>query len=197
MFCKKYADRGVLYLYNELETGAKHDFEAHLESCHKCQAELALLKESKMFTSMLLLEKISPVVLEETIPSYNTGRYEKYVNLLKSLFRSIFPGGRRLVLVPAGALFLFILMFYLFNPEFNIFRSSVSHYDEYIFDWDVGLEESIADMDQRITQLKSENLFMELDSLNSDFSYASIDDYSDQIEADVQSLSSELASFNF
>jgi len=44
MFCEKYADWGILYLYDELEPDAKHALEAHLKTCQQCQVELALLK---------------------------------------------------------------------------------------------------------------------------------------------------------
>ena len=181
MFCEKYVDRGILYLYDELEPNAKHDFEAHLKTCPQCQCELALLKESKLFAQVLPLEEIEPISYEEIVPLSKPVHsiHEKYIQPFLDSIRSLFQNNRRLVLVPVGVAFLLLIMFYLFNPGF---KSSVSPYSE------------------KITKLKSEYLFMERDSLDNTF-YSSVEYFSDQhidqIEADIQSLSSELNHFNF
>ena len=199
MFCEKYAEWGILYLYDELESDAKLAFEAHLKTCHQCPGELALLKESKLFAQMLPLEEIAPISYEEIAPSLrpDQGIFEKYIQPFWTSIRSIFGTNRRLVLVPVGVAFLFLMMFYMFNHGL---KPLVSPYNETVFDWDVGLEESLDDLDQKIVQLKSENLFMKKDSLDNTF-YSAVDNFSDQhldqIEADIQSLSSELSQFNF
>lgn len=199
MFCKKYTDWGILYLYDELEPDAKLVFEAHLKTCHQCQSEQALLKESKLFAQMLPLEEIAPISYEEIAPSLkpDQGIFEKYIQPFWTSIRLIFGTNRRLVLVPVGVAFLFLMMFYLFNPGFKL---SVPPYSETVFDWDVGLEESLDKLDQKIAQLKSENLFMEKDSLDNSF-YSSVDYFSDQhldqIEADIQTLTNELTHINF
>jgi len=152
---------------------------------------------------MLPLEEIAPISYEEIVPSLKPDQsfYKKDIQPYWDSIHSFFQNKRRLMLVPVGAAFLCLIMFYLFNPEFKIFTSSDSPYSETIFDWNVGLEESLDNLDQKIAQLKSENLFMEKDSLNNTLLYSSVDYFSDQhidqIEADIQSLSSELTHFNF
>ncbi len=203
MFCEKYAEWGILYLYDELEFDAKQAFEAHLNSCPQCQGVLALLKESKLFAQMLPLEEIAPISYEEIVPSLKPDHsfFEKYIQPYFNSICSLFQNKRHLILIPVGVAFLFLIMIYVFNPGFKIFKSSVSLYSETIFDWDIGLEESLNDLDQKITQLKSENRFMEKDSLDNSLFYSSVDyfcvQHIDQIEADIQSLSSELTPFNF
>ena len=202
MFCEKYIDRGILYLYDELDPDEKQAFEAHLHTCHQCQAELALLKENKLFAMMLPIEEIEPISYEEISPVSKSDRiiFKNFVQPFLDSIRSIFQNKRRLALVPVGAAFLILMIFYLFNPGFNIFRTSVSPYSETVFDWDFGFEESLDSLDQKIVKLKSENLFMETDSLDNTF-YSHVANFSDQhidqIAAEIQSLSSEMSHLNF
>jgi hypothetical protein len=199
MFCEKYADWGILYLYDELEPDSRKDFEAHLNTCHRCQAELVLLKESKLFAQMLPLEEIAPISYEEIVPSVKPAQtiFEKYIQPFWDSIRPIFPTKRSLVLVPVAAAFLLLMMFYVFGPGF---KPSVSPYGKTAFDWDVGLRESLDTLDQKIVQLKSETLLAENTSTDSTF-YSAVDNFSDehldQIKADIHSLSSELTHFNF
>jgi hypothetical protein len=149
MFCEKYADWGILYLYDELESDAKQAFEAHLNTCPPCQGELALLKESQLFTQMLPLEEIAPIFYAEIVPLSKPAHsvFEKYIQPFLDSIRSLFQNKRRLVLVPVGVAFLFLMMFYVFDPGF---KSSVPPYNETVFDWDVGLEASLEKLDQKL-----------------------------------------------
>ena len=202
MFCEKNAGQGILYLYGELEPAAKQVFEAHLTACPQCQSEMALLKESKLFAQMLPLEEIAPVSYEKIVSSLKPEQsfFEKYIQPAWKPLRATLEVKRRLVLVPVGAAFLFLLLFYLFNPEFEFFKSSASRDSETVFAWEVGVGESLDELEQKIAQIKSENLFMEKAAVDSTF-YASVDYSTDQhiaqIEANIQSLSSELSHLNF
>lgn len=199
MFCENYADWGILYLYDELELDARQEFEAHLKNCQGCQGELALLTESKQFAQMLPLEEIAPISFEEIVPSAKPAQrfFEKYIQPLWDSMRPIFLAKPRLVLVPVASAFLLLLMFYLFHPKFE---PSVAPYGDMALDWEVGLRESLDTLDQKIRQLKSENLVMEAEPL-AQTGYSSGDHFSDQhfnqIAADIQSLSSELNHLNF
>lgn len=199
MFCELYADGGILYLYDELEPDERHEFEAHLKACQSCQVELALLKEGKQFAQMLPLEEIAPISYEKIVPSVKPAQsiFEKYIKPSLDSIRSFFQNKRRLVLAPVAVAFLLLIMFYVFGPGF---KPSVSPYSETAFDWDVGLRESLDSLDQKIAQLKSENLVIKTASFDSTF-YSAVDNFSDQhldqIAADIQSLSSELNQFNF
>ncbi|MCU0644107.1 MAG: zf-HC2 domain-containing protein [bacterium] len=202
MFCEKFAEWGILYLYDELEPEARHEFETHLKLCQQCQGELALLKEGKLFARMLPLEEMAPISYEEIVPSLKPaqGIFEKYVQPFGNSIRSIFQDKRRLVLVPVGVAFLLLMMFYLFNPQLKIFKSSDSPYSETVLDWEVGLGESLDNLDQKIAQLKSENLVVTKTSWDSTL-YSEVDYFSDQhinqIKADIQSLTNELSHLNF
>jgi len=87
-----------------------------------------------------------------------------------------------------------------FNPQLKIFKSSDSPYSETVLDWEVGLGESLDNLDQKIALLRSEKPFIAKASSDSTF-YSAADYFSDQhidqIAADIQSLSSELSQFNF
>lgn len=199
MFCEKYADQGILYLYDDLEPEARHEFELHLKICPQCQAALALLKEGKQLAQMVPLEEIAPISYEEIAPSVKPAQniFEKYIQPYLDSIRSVFQNKRRLVLVPVAVAFLLLMMFYIFGPGF---KPSISPYSETAFDWDVGLRESLDSLDQKIAQLKSENLVMKKTSWDSTL-YSAVDYFSDerlgQIATDIQSLSSELTHFNF
>lgn len=202
MFCEKNAGQGILYLYGELEPAAKQAFEAHLTACLQCQGELALLKESKLFAQMLPLEEIAPVSYEKVVSSLQPKQrlFEKYIQPAWTSIRVILEVKRRLILVPVGAAFLFLLLFYSFNPEFEFFKSSTSRESEAVFAWEIGVGESLDELEQKIAQIKAENLFMEKTVVDTTF-YTSVDYSTDQhiaqIEANIQSLSSELHHLNF
>ncbi len=200
MFCEKYADWGILYLYDELEPEEREEFGTHLKTCQSCQGELTLLTEGKQFAQMLPLEEIAPISYEEIVPSVKPVQaiFEKYIQPFGNPIRSIFQNKRRLMLVPVAVVFLLLMMFYLFNPGF---KPSVAPYGEDMaFDWDVGLRESLDNLDQKIAQLKSENLVVKKTSGDSTL-YSAGDNFPeehlDQIAAGIQSLSSELSQFNF
>ncbi len=199
MFCKKYAEWGILYIYDELEPEARHEFETHLKLCQQCQGELALLTEGKQFARMLPLEEIAPIFYEEVVPSVKPAQsiFEKYIQSFFDSILPIFQDKRRLMLVPVAVAFLLLMMVYLFNPKF---KPSVAPWGETAFDWDVGLAESLDSLDQKIVQFKSENLVQKKTSWDTTF-YSALDNFSDehldQIAAGIQSLSSELSQFNF
>lgn len=202
MFCENYADWGILYLYDELAPDAKNAFKVHLSTCQKCQSELMRLKESKHLVQSLPLEEIAPISFKEIVPLAKPAPniFEKYIQPFWNSIYSVFQYRRRWLLVPVAVSFLLLMMFYLFNPGFKIFQSSVSPDTEMAFEWDVGLMESLDSLDQKITQLKSENLVREAEPL-AQTGYFSGDHFSDQhfnqIAADIQSLSSELNHLNF
>jgi len=202
MFCKKYADRGILYLYDELDPNEKQAFEAHLKICPMCQGELALLTEGKQFARMVPLEQIAPISYKEFVPSVKPVQniVEKYIQPFWETIRPILQYKRRLVLVPMGVAFLFVMMLYMLDPQFKIFKSSLSPYSETILDWDTGMRESLDSLDQKIALLRSEKPFIAKASTEHAL-YPAADFFSDQhldqIAADIQSLSNELNQFNF
>lgn len=202
MSCEDYADQGILYLYDELEPAAKQIFEAHLKACPQCQSELALLKEGKLFAQMLPLEEIAPVSYGKVVSSLKPEQsfFEKYIQPAWTSIRAILEVKRRLVLVPVGAALLLLLMFYLAIPEFKLSRSSEPRQSDTGFAWEIGLGESLDELEHKIAQIRSQDLFTEEAAADSAFYTSadySTDQHIDRIEASIQSLSSELHQLSF
>lgn len=193
MFCEQFVNDGILYLYDELQQKEKQVFEKHAATCKACQAELEVLRNSRQLFKILPEEQIEPVSFAEILSSSGTGENlrEKYIlpvlNSVCSIIR-VRPG---LAFVPAVAIVMALLLIYILKTPIPI--------DPQITMWDSGLQDSLNIIDEKIEQFKTENVFTESDSL--DIYYSSTETFSDekiqQIEADIELLSSELNSLTF
>jgi len=196
MFCNQYANQGILYLYGELENHEKELFEIHLARCKDCQAELALLQTSKKLTQQLPFEDIEPISYRQfiSLSKSSDNVIVKYRQIFSDFIGSIFQAKRRFVFVPAVMIVLCLILIYLFKP-------SIPPDHEMLFAWDNGWEESFDQLDQKIAQLNLENLSTEADLFEEISSYSSIkvdsDEKFDQLEAEIELLSNELAHLNF
>ncbi|MBN2090582.1 zf-HC2 domain-containing protein [candidate division KSB1 bacterium] len=196
MFCEKYADLGILYLYDELEDNEKQSFEKHLADCRHCQAELTHLQESKTLTELLPSDDIDPNFYRELVmlPESSYDLRAKYRQIFADFFESIFLTRRRFVFLPAVAILFCFMLVYLFKP-------SASNQSEMLYAWDSGWEESFDRLEQKIARFKSDYSSTQTDfsGETSDYSADKVDSDNrlEQIEADIQSLSNELNHSNF
>jgi hypothetical protein len=196
MFCEKYADWGILYLYDELEAREKELFGKHLANCKHCQAELTLLQESKTLARALPADDIAPDFYPQLfwVSKSDDNFIAKYKWIISDFIESIFQTRPRLVFVPAVVILFCLILIYLSKP-------SVSSDPEMLFAWDTGWEESFDRLDQKIAQFKLDysSTKADLSGETSDYSAVKVnsDDRIDQLKADIESLTNELSHSNF
>jgi len=189
MYCEKYIDNGILYLYGELEKDEQLAFESHLKNCKSCQAELAVLEHSKKLSQLIPEEDIAPFSITE----YNYQQDNWFMNKLftaintAKLFIQTKP---RLVLASSFVITLGLIIVYLLRPPIPANLE--------VTKWDAGLEESLNSIDQRIANFKSEDIF-DTQGFSEVFVPDDMlsDERIDQIEEDIQLISQELNSLEF
>jgi len=189
MFCEKYSDNGILYLYGELEQDEQLAFETHLEKCKSCQAELAVLAHSKKLSQLIPEEDIKPFSITE----FNSQQDNGFVNILLTAINTVklfIQTKPRLVLASSFVITLGLIVVYIFRPTIPA--------NPELTKWNAGLEESLNKIDQRIAYLNSENIFdtqsfSEVILPDDMFSVERLD----QIEEDIRLISQELNSLEF
>ena len=204
MFCKKYANWGILYLYNELEAKEKQIFEAHFHKCSNCQEELKILQDSKEMYQLLPQEDISPVSLNEVLQIEPTRRFniKHLLNRFTHFFQSITLPKKRLVLAPIGIILLIVLMFNL-GKFFHTSNTLEFLGDEkYVLEWNSGLIDSLKIIDERLADFKIDaGLIQETIITDEETDESLWDNFVNnklsQIDEEIQLLSNELGALNF
>ena len=204
MFCDKYSEWGILYLYNELEADEKKRFEAHLFKCEHCQTELAVLKETKELVHSLPQEELDPHACKKLFhiaKKQNKTVSVPWKHLLESLKILLQPKWR-LAFVPVAILILTLGIIYIKNPSIVTQTPTLLTDQEFLLDWDSGLEESLDALETEINQFTFQSdISTELAVMDDEQVLISQESYSDeklaQIEEDIRLLARELNSLNF
>ena len=192
MFCEKYKDIGILYLYDELSDTAASQFEAHMHSCSSCREELALLKSTAKLVHRLPVETVSQELLDKVLKESKQRHFNPVSNIISNLFNPLLWPRRRFVLTAfatATLIFLGLSIVQRTNRDLPVS-------DENLLAWNYSIEEKLIDIEANLTTLltdeKDEMMFeTEIDDSERDALESSPDERLEYLEKELERLTEE------
>ena len=153
MFCNRFEDKGILYLYNELDIDESQRFEAHIANCSKCQLALAQFSDTRDVYRKLEYE--APTIWTLFILKFKS-RSINYSAAFKK-FISQLPESKKLW-IPAtvstlALIFICLSLLGIFNKKQNFVVNT-----EEVCEWTILNDDSISSLDQQINEIFAENL---------------------------------------
>jgi len=155
MFCDKFENQGILYLYNELEIDEREIFEAHLQKCAACRRALEQLAATKGGYSSLELESPSRrsvflLKIRSRCVSY-PGKIKYYVSAWLRQPKFWIP----VTVSSLAIIFLFLTQLGIFNK-----KQTIPVMQEQDLAWTVLSDDSIRSITQQIDAIFVEKLVM-------------------------------------
>jgi hypothetical protein len=195
MFCESVANQAILYLFDELDANERHVFEQHLAQCPACRAELAVLQSSQRLVRMAPEESIAPVRYTSLVSPLRPvrNRFIGFIQPLQDAIRWLFDIRPRLVVIPAAAVIVALLVIYLFHP--------FAAHQQKKMQWETNLDAMITSLEDRLTSFSAEAAYDDSDLSNSDWEdisgTLSPESRMETIANNIQTLSNELTGLSF
>lgn len=182
MFCKKYENNAVLYLYDELDPKAAKEFKAHVHHCPKCRRALNEMQHTVQLVSTLPKERADRSAIRHIMH-----HVEKPFSITNKMakWRTWFSGSR-LPWALAAAAASVILVLSLWNP-FSVPDPNQA-YD--LLAWNSGIDVELDHIELEITEMYP------------DYDYSTeetqhIETRIDLIESSMKSLSQDIETMSF
>ena len=153
MFCNRFEDKGILYLYNELDVDESQRFEAHIANCSKCQLALAQFGDARDVYRKLEYE--APTlwtlfILKFKSKSINySAAFKKFISQLHESKKIWIPA----TVSTLTLICICLSLLGIFNKKQNFNVKS-----EEVYVWTILSDESISSLDQQIDDIYAENL---------------------------------------
>jgi len=192
MFCEKYKNIGILYLYDELNEKTASQFEAHMQSCLSCREELFILTSTVKLVHRLPVETVSHELLDKVLKESKQRHFNPVSDIFSNLFNPLLWPRRRFVLTAfAVAMLIFLGLSILQRSNQDLLVS-----DENLLAWNYSIEEKLIDIEANLTTLltddKDEMMFKtEIDDSERDAPESSPDELLDYLEKELESLTEE------
>jgi|GEM_PF-5358619 len=151
MFCEKYKNTALLYLYDELEQDVEKDFLKHLSTCEKCRQELASLKTTQEAVRSIPLDDVESSRIESILNKAQAGASasEKLKSLMNHARQVINPMPRIAWIGTAALAVIFLLFFWHISP----FESEPTMNQKRLLQWDANLNETIDSLEDEMSLL--------------------------------------------
>jgi len=185
MFCSKFENQGVLYLYNELDDEDKGRFETHLQECSKCRMALVQLGETTGIYRRVEDETLRFLII---FLLKLRSRLSIFSIVMKNFISELFSKKRYWIPATVSSIAVILLILFqigIFNGKQELFISR-----EQITEWTILSDDSLNSLEQQINNIFADNFD---DSLKKQFEFSEINFDNDlglnDIEADIILLS--------
>jgi len=155
MFCNKFENQGILYLYNEMGDEDKERFEAYLRECSKCRMALEQLGETTNFYRSI----------EDATPRFRIifllklrSRLSIFSIVVKNFIAELFSKKR--YWIPASVSSLAVLLLFLFQIGIFNGKQGISFSEKQITAWTILSDDSLNSLKQQINNIFVEDFFV-------------------------------------
>jgi hypothetical protein len=152
MFCKSLENEGILYLYDELDSADRKNFETHILNCSRCRSAVEQFRETRDFYQKVEVD--APSIWTLLLLKLKSRTFTFFTRL-KKFFLAL--SRQKKLWIPAtvslAIIFISLAIIKTFQRKSNIPVNS-----EEILEWTILSDDSVNSLDQQMDDIFAKNV---------------------------------------